>query len=308
MAYNLRGGRSVERNGAPAAAQMAMGRREIQTMLPEFDPENPVSLTSDEWIARATQVLLVFDVGDEQALMMIGMQIKGPAAIWFWAMRTEFNTLEEFRRLFILHFPTDDSTETIKKGLEKRKSSRESVENYVYTKMKLARRGGYTNNHLMTFIINGIPGESNRIVLRHAQHPDIPSLLVGIKRILPKRAGDDEKGHSSSKQAKESRGQDYCRSDDRDRRARQESPRRGRDVRRREKDRSPDHRSASEKDSPRRKYDRKDSRKPYSDPEPGRGKNRRDLKCFACNELGHYASKCPRVNPGNEINIRESQK
>ncbi|XP_067621041.1 uncharacterized protein Cks30A isoform X1 [Eurosta solidaginis] len=153
VAQNLR----ETSNSTPAMmpAQTQSNMRDIVGILPEFEPLKKM-LTSNQFVAKVEQLQRMYGWSEETVLFAVQHKIRGIAKDWLDAQPV-FQSWASFVSMLTKDFPCTVNAADIHRALAQRKRKvGESLMEYYYVVLAIARRASLDDVSINSYIINGL--------------------------------------------------------------------------------------------------------------------------------------------------------
>lgn len=129
-------------------------------VLPEFNPDEPTTLTATEWIRRVEEIGAAYDWDDRVLLARAAGKLHGAARLWHSSITESVATWPTFRAALVRGFPQIvDETRIHGQLASRRKQRGESYETYAYTMKAIARRGRICDETTVKYILRGLDGQ-----------------------------------------------------------------------------------------------------------------------------------------------------
>lgn len=158
--------------------------REMESLVSKFDPKNPTSLTAEEWVRSIESVARSYNWTEDAMLYCARLQLDGAARLWFEGVRDEVADWRTFGAAIKAGFPSSKGPIHYHNLMQNRcRLSTETIEEFVYCMNAMGKRGGFDEQTIVTYIINGLSMFLSRSKVSVSNTNTVQELLVQLKWI-----------------------------------------------------------------------------------------------------------------------------
>lgn len=124
--------------------------------IPEFHPDNP-DLTATKWLAKIDQLREVYGWNDISTIYHMQSRLTGMAKSWYHSLTNYNYTWCQWKLLIIKSFPDhNDYAALLRKMLNRKKRSGETMTTYYFEKMELLRGCRISEKEAVSCLIDGL--------------------------------------------------------------------------------------------------------------------------------------------------------
>ncbi|XP_055633152.1 uncharacterized protein LOC129773564 [Toxorhynchites rutilus septentrionalis] len=158
--------------------------REMESLVSKFDPKDPTSLTAEEWVKSINSVARSYNWTDDAKLYCARLQLQGAARLWFEGVRDEVADWSTFTTAIKGGFPSSKSSIHYHNLMQsRRRLPTETIEEFVYCMNAMGKRGGFDEQTIVTYIINGLTAFLYRSKVSVTNTNTVQDLLTQLKWI-----------------------------------------------------------------------------------------------------------------------------
>ncbi|XP_055632394.1 uncharacterized protein LOC129772889 [Toxorhynchites rutilus septentrionalis] len=158
--------------------------REMESLVSKFDPKDPTSLTAEEWVKSINSVARSYNWTDDAKLYCARLQLQGAARLWFEGVRDEVADWSTFTTAIKGGFPSSQSSIHYHNLMQsRRRLPTETIEVFVYCMNAMGKRGGFDEQTIVTYIINGLTAFLSRSKVSVTNTNTVQDLLTQLKWI-----------------------------------------------------------------------------------------------------------------------------
>ncbi|XP_055693114.1 uncharacterized protein LOC129795673 [Lutzomyia longipalpis] len=174
--------------------------KEIQSILPKFDPSDPTGNTAREWLHKVEVKSRLYQWDQHQKLTYAVMCLEGPAREWYEMNLEEINDWDVFRDLLMKYYPDDVDVAGILTQLgNKKRSATQSIDDYFNEVVKACKRAKLDEKGIKQYLIQGIEEEVIKMQLLPQMEKPLYDFLQLMRMLDGGRTQkvEDKKGESS---------------------------------------------------------------------------------------------------------------
>ncbi|EFA01452.1 hypothetical protein TcasGA2_TC006998 [Tribolium castaneum] len=167
--------RKVHRNPDPnTSAQNAQNTKNAD-IVPLFDPEAS-EVTLSGWLNKIDQLGIIHGWSDKTKSFYMQTKLTGIARLWYNGLSDYNKSWEDWKKSLLEAFPSHEYfVDNLKKMMERKKQTNESMMHYYYSKCSLIRKCEISDKNALSCIIEGLPIES-----KIRQNREISTLDKGL--------------------------------------------------------------------------------------------------------------------------------
>ncbi|XP_055632438.1 uncharacterized protein LOC129772930 [Toxorhynchites rutilus septentrionalis] len=131
--------------------------RELQEYVTVFDPSSPTCASAEMWVKSIDDTGDSYNWSNELRLHCARLNLGGCAKLWLEGYQEATRDWESFKTEIVKGFPTKKNPVYYHNLMSARKwKPNEAVEEYVYEMAAMGRKGGFTEDVIVTYIMSGL--------------------------------------------------------------------------------------------------------------------------------------------------------
>ncbi|XP_055615396.1 uncharacterized protein LOC129761688 [Toxorhynchites rutilus septentrionalis] len=131
--------------------------RELQEYVTVFDPSSPTCASAEMWVKLIDDTGDSYNWSNELRLHCARLNLGGCAKLWLEGYQEATRDWESFKTEIVKGFPTKKNLVYYHNLMSARKwKPNEAVEEYVYEMAAMGRKGGFTEDVIVTYIMSGL--------------------------------------------------------------------------------------------------------------------------------------------------------
>lgn len=175
-------GANSRRNDTPA--ERVPDFREIREYINPFDPKVPSCPTAEAWVKTIDETGDLYEWSSALRLHCARLSLSGCAKLWFEGCHTSIKSWADFKTEIVKGFPSTKNPIHYHNMLSSRKwKTGETVEEYVYEMLAMGRKGGFTEETIVTYITSGLRSYVKRSGMTIGKVSKVQELLEELRWI-----------------------------------------------------------------------------------------------------------------------------
>lgn len=131
--------------------------RELREYVTVFDPSSPTCASAEMWIKSIDDTGTCYGWSNELRLHCARVNLSGCAKLWLEGCQNSVKTWGTFKTEIVKGFPTKKNPVYYHNLMSTRKwKSGEVIEEYVYEMAAMGRKGGFTEDVIVTYVMSGL--------------------------------------------------------------------------------------------------------------------------------------------------------